>query len=93
MVARIESIAIPPDVFVRPLSLDAIVDQCTMVKAMIEASVQDLARVNRALGQDLADHDCQPAAADAALKRTELIETRLNEAVQVLSVVSMSSCN
>jgi diguanylate cyclase (GGDEF)-like protein len=86
--ARVESIAKPEEVPVRPLSLDTVLEQCTTVKAMIEASVHDLAWINQALEQDLADPGCEPAATDAALKRTGIIETRLNEAAQALSVVS-----
>jgi diguanylate cyclase (GGDEF)-like protein len=78
----------PEEVPVRTLSLDTVLGQCTKVKAMIEASVQDLASVNHALEQDLADPGRQPAANDAALERTGFIETRLNEAFQVLCVVS-----
>lgn len=88
MPETVESTAIPEGVFVRPLALDAILGQCTMVKAMVEASVQDLALVRRALEQDLADSGRQAAASHAALERTGVIETRLNEAFQGLSVVS-----
>ena len=86
--ARVEPIAKLEEVPVRPLSLDTVLEQCTTVKAMIEASVHDLAWVNQALEQDLADPDREPAATDAARKRTGFIETRLNEAAQALSVVS-----
>jgi diguanylate cyclase (GGDEF)-like protein len=88
MMEKVESIAKPEQVPVRPLSLDIVLGQCTMVKAMIEASVQDLAWINQALEQDLADPGPQTAANNVALKRTGFIETRLNEAAQVLSVVS-----
>jgi len=88
MAARIESVVKPEEVPVRTLSLDAVLGQCTIVKAMIEASVQDLALVHHALEQELDEPGRQPAANDAALERTGIIETRLNEAFQVLSVVS-----
>jgi diguanylate cyclase (GGDEF)-like protein len=88
MTAKIESIVKPEEGPVRPLSLGPILGQCTMVKMMIEASVQDLASINHALEQDFADPGRQPATNHSALERTEFIEARLNEAVQVLSVVS-----
>ena len=86
MAAKIESIAKPEKDPVRPLSLDIILGQCTMVKAMIEASVEDLSLINQAPMDDCANPGRQPAA--NAAKRTGFIETRLNEASQVLAVVS-----
>jgi diguanylate cyclase (GGDEF)-like protein len=88
MAAKIESTAKPEEDSVRPLSMDTVLGQCTMVKEMLEASVQDLSLVNQALEHDFADPGRQPAANNAALERTGFIETRLNEASQVLSVVS-----
>ena len=87
MAVNIESIVKPEEDSVRPLSLDIVLGQCTMVKAMIEASVQDLSLVNQALEHDFADPGRQ-AAGNNALERTGCIETRLNEASQVLAVVA-----
>jgi diguanylate cyclase (GGDEF)-like protein len=87
MAAKIESIAKPEEDSVRPLSLDIVLGQCTMARAIIEESVQDLSLVKQALKHDFADPGRQPAG-NNALKRTGFIETRLNEAFQVLSVVS-----
>lgn len=87
MVAKIELVAKREEDSVGPMSLDTVLGQCTTVKAMIEASVQDLSSVNRALKHDLADPGRQPAA-NNALERTGFIEARLNEASQVLAVVS-----
>jgi len=87
MAAKIESIAKPEKDPVRPLSLDIILGQCTMVKAMIEASVEDLSLINQAPMDDCANSGGQPAA-NAAMERIGFIETRLNEASQVLAVVS-----
>jgi diguanylate cyclase (GGDEF)-like protein len=87
MAAKVESIAKPGEDSARPLSLDIVLGQCTMVKAMIEASVQDLSLVSQALRHDSADPGRQPAG-NHALERTGFIEARLNEAFQVLSVVS-----
>jgi diguanylate cyclase (GGDEF)-like protein len=87
MAANIESIAKPEEDSVRPLSLDIVLGQCTMVKAMIEATAQDLSLVNQALEHGFADPG-RPSAGDNALERTGFIETRLNEASQVLAVVA-----
>jgi diguanylate cyclase (GGDEF)-like protein len=87
MAAKIESTAKPEEDSARPLSLDIVLGQCTMVKAMIEASVQDLSLVNQALKHDFADPGRQPAR-NNTLERTGFMETRLNEAFQVLSVVA-----
>jgi diguanylate cyclase (GGDEF)-like protein len=87
MAAKIESIAKPEEDSVPTLSMDIVRGQCTSVKAMIEASVRDLTLVNQALEHDLADSGRQSAANDA-LRRTGFIEARLNEASQMLAVVS-----
>jgi diguanylate cyclase (GGDEF)-like protein len=86
MAAKTESTAKPEEDPVRPLSLDIILGQCTMVKAMLEESVQALSLVNQALEQDFTDPGRQ-SPGNNALERTGFIETRLNEAFQALSVV------
>jgi diguanylate cyclase (GGDEF)-like protein len=58
-----------------------------MVKAMVEASLKDLSLVNRFLTDDC-DDDGRQSAGNIALERTEFIETRLNEAFQLLAVAS-----
>jgi diguanylate cyclase (GGDEF)-like protein len=56
---------------------------------MIEESLRDFSLANQhALMDDRADPGRQAAANNAALERSRSIETRLNEAFQVLSVVS-----
>jgi diguanylate cyclase (GGDEF)-like protein len=85
---KLESIAKPGEDSVVALSLDTVLGQCMMVKAMIEASVEDLSLVNQALLADFADPARQPAANNVALERTGFVASRLNEAFQLLSVVS-----
>lgn len=88
MSAIADSTATPEDVPVRTLSLDTVLGQCTMVKAMIEASVQDFARVNHALDHGFTDPGRRLAANHAAPERTGFIDARLKETVQLLSVAS-----
>lgn len=85
MAAKIESIAGPEEDSVRPLSLDIVLGQCTTARAMIEESLRDLALASRE--HDRADPGRQPVG-NSALERAGFIETRLNEASQVLAVVS-----
>jgi diguanylate cyclase (GGDEF)-like protein len=87
MAVRIESIGKPEPDSGRALSLNAVLGHCTMVKAMVEASLKDLSLVNRFLTDDCDDAVRQPSG-NIALERTEFIETRLNEAFQLLAVAS-----
>lgn len=87
MVARTESITKPGESYAAPLSLKAVLEHCTLVKAMVEESLQDLSLVNRFVAADCADAGRQPTGSHI-LEKVELIETRLNEAFQVLAVAS-----
>lgn len=88
MLEKTESSTDPGAPSAPQLSLDTILEQCTTVKAMVGESVQDLALVTHSLEQVIAAADGQRAASSAARERTRFIETRLNEAFQLLSVVS-----
>lgn len=88
MAARLESIATPVDGGADdPLSLGIVLAHCTLVQALIEASLQDLSLVNRFLMAHRAEVDRQPAGS-TALDRTGLIDTRLNESCRILEVAS-----
>lgn len=87
MAARIESIAKPEEGSASLRSLEAVLGHCTLVKSLVEESVKDLSLVNRVLAEDCAEAGRHPAG-NMALDRTGIIETRLNEAFQVLAVAS-----
>lgn len=87
MAAGIESIAKPEQRSAGLLSLDAVLRHCTLVKALVEESLPDLSLVNRYLKDDCADGGRQ-ATGTIALERAGFIETRLQEAIQVLAVAS-----
>jgi diguanylate cyclase (GGDEF)-like protein len=87
MVVRINPIAKPQENSVLPLSLTNVLEQCKMVRAMVEESAHELSSVSHALKHDFADPGRSPAA-NNTLERTESIGARLVEAFQLLSVVS-----
>ncbi len=88
MAPRTESIAKPvEDSAPAPLSLEAVLEHCTLVKAMVEESLQDLSLVNRFVAADCADAGPQPTG-NHVLEKAGFIEARLQEAFQVLAVVS-----
>ena len=87
MTAKTESIANPGKSSAGPLALDTVLGHCTLAKALIEESLQDLSLVNRDLTDDYADAGRQTTG-HIALERAGFIETRLNEAFQVLAVAS-----
>ena len=87
MAARTESKARPQEGSASPLSLDTVLGHCTLAKALIEESLQDLSSVKRNLADDCADGGRQ-STGHIALERAGLIEIRLNEAFQVLAVAA-----
>jgi diguanylate cyclase len=87
MVVRIDPMAKPQENSVLPLSLTNILEQCKMVRAMVEESAHELSSISHALKHDFANLDRSPAA-NNTLERTESVETKLVEAFQVLSVIS-----
>jgi diguanylate cyclase len=87
MAAEPELIAKPEEASAGPLPLGTVLGHCTLVKALVEESLQDLSLVNRYLTDDCTDAGRQPTG-HIALERTGIIETRLNEAFQVLAVAS-----
>lgn len=89
MAARTESIATPGEDSVGSLSLGAVLAHCTLVKALVEASLQDLSLINRFLRDDRADAGRQ-ATGNIVQERAGFIETRLNGACQLLAVASQA---
>lgn len=87
MVVRIDPIAKAEENSVLPLSLVNLLEQCKMVRAMVEEGARELSSVSHALKHDFADLG-RPQAVNDTLQRTESIEAGLKEAFQMLSVTS-----
>jgi diguanylate cyclase (GGDEF)-like protein len=87
MGASTDPIAKPQESSALPLSLTHILEQCRIVRSIVEESADALSSVNHALKHDFGDLGHSPAAKHT-LERTESIESRLAEAFQVLSAVS-----
>lgn len=85
MAARIESTSKAGDASSGHLSLNTVLGHCTLVKALVEESLQDLSLVNQFLADDCVDTGRQ-LTGNLAVERAGSIEARLNEAFQVLAV-------
>ena len=86
MAARIDPIA-KSDEGAGPLSLGTILAHCALVKALVEASLQDISLVNQFLTDDSAEAG-RRATGNLAREKAGLVGTRLNEANQVLATAS-----
>lgn len=89
MAARRELISNPEEGSVGPLSLGTTLAHCTLVKALLEASIQDLSLINRVLTNDCPETGRQ-ATGNIAQEKATFVETRLNEAFHMLAIASQA---
>jgi diguanylate cyclase (GGDEF)-like protein len=70
-------------------SLNQVLGQNEHVEGLVAASVEDLASVNQALKQELADGNMGPGI-ESALERSEAVEVKVQEASEKLSDVNQA---